>query len=308
MAAGSLITVQATGPGGTNDEAYRGVFNTGVEVSFKASRLWAGATNGFLALDGVRHIFEPSVNYVYVPAPNKSPSDLPQFDTVLPSLLLLPIEFPDFNAIDAIDSENALRFGMRNRFQTKRNGQVEDFLRWEVFTDWQLRPNSYQTTFSDIYSDLMFKPRSWIRFESQTRFNPQTTEWQMALNSLTLQPNNRWSWGLGYWYLRSDVNTNSPTALGPGNNLITSTIFYRLSENWAFRSVHNFEAQDGRMEGQNYTIYRDFRSWTGALSFRVLENTSGQKDYTVAFTFSLKASPRFGLGSDTAQSYQLLGN
>lgn len=299
---------KATGPAGTNDEAYRGVFNTGVEVSFKASRLWAGVTNGWLALDGVRHIFEPSVNYVYVPKPNKRPQDLPQFDSKLPSLLLLPIDFPDYNAIDSIDSQNVLRLGMRNRLQTKRGGQVEDFLSWEIFTDWRLRPRDDQTTFSDIYSDVVFKPRSWIRFESQTRFDLSPAEWRMALNSLTLQPNNRWSWGIGYWYLRNDVNTNSPTALGSGNNLITSTIFYRLNENWGFRVAHYFEAQTGNMQEQSYSIYRDFRSWTGALSFRALDNGTGPKDYTVAFTFSLKASPRFGLGADTAQSNQLLGN
>ena len=31
---------EASGPGATTDEQYRGVFNTGAEVSFKASRLW----------------------------------------------------------------------------------------------------------------------------------------------------------------------------------------------------------------------------------------------------------------------------
>jgi len=31
------------------------------------------------------------------------------------------------------------------------------------------------------------------------------------------------------------------------------------------------------------------------------------EDFTVAFTFSLKAHPRFGLGSDSARPYSLLG-
>ena len=58
-----------TGPGGTNSETWRNVFNTGVETSFKASRLWTGAANSLLAVDGLRHIIEPSVTYAYIPSP-----------------------------------------------------------------------------------------------------------------------------------------------------------------------------------------------------------------------------------------------
>ena len=53
------------------------------------------------------------------------------------------------------------------------------------------------------------------------------------------------------------------------------------------------------MEEQSYTIYRDFRSWTGALILRLRDNRSGSDDVTVAFTFSLKAAPRFGIGKDS---------
>jgi LPS-assembly protein len=298
---------QSTGPGGTNDDAYRGVFNTGAEVSFKASRTWPGMTNGLLALDGLRHIIEPSVNYVFVPAPHPGPNELPQFDYELPSLKLLPIEYPDYNAIDSVDSQNTLRFGLRNKLQTKRDGQVEDLLTSEIYTDWRLRPRAGQTTFADVYSDLTFKPRSWITFESQTRYDIADGIWRMAFHNLTLQPNDRWSWGLGHWYLRDDFSA-SPTALGAGNNLFTSTFFYRVNENWALRARHVFEARTGRMEEQSYSLYRDLRSWTTALTFRVLDNGTGPQDFSVALTFSLKAHPRFALGDDAVRPYYLLGN
>ena len=63
------------------------------------------------------------------------------------------------------------------------------------------------------------------------------------------------------------------------------------------------------MEEQSYSLYRDFRSWTGALTFRVRDRrTAGPKDYTIAVTFSLKAFPRFGLGDDSNKPTLLLGN
>ena len=46
----------------------------------------------------------------------------------------------------------------------------------------------------------------------------------------------------------------------------------------------------------------------GALTFRVRDNNDGRDDFAVAFTFSLKAHPRFGLGADMVQPYQLIGN
>jgi lipopolysaccharide assembly outer membrane protein LptD (OstA) len=298
---------KTTGPGATNDEAFRGVFNTGAEVSFKASQVWPGVQDKLLDLDGLRHIVEPSVNYVFVPTPNYQPNQLPQFDSELPSLRMLPLDFPEYNSIDSIDSENVVRFGLQNKLQTKRDGQVEDLLNWEVDTDWRLRPGADQTTFSDVYSDLTFKPRSWIVFQSQTRYDIDGGEWRMALHSLTLQPNNVWSWTIGHFYLRTD-NSISPTAWGPGDNAISSSFFFRLNENWGIRSMQHFDAGSGRMQEQYYTIYRDLRSWTAAVTVGLIDNGNGPKDFTAAFTFSLKAKPRFKQGTDTVQPYSLLGN
>ena len=300
---------QESGPGGTNDETYRTVFNTGIGASFKASQLWTGATNSLLEIDGLRHIIEPSVNYVFVPNPSTPPSQLPQFDSQLPSLELLPVQFPDYNDIDSIDSQNVIRFGLRNTLQTKRDGQLDNLLDWNVMLDWSLKPNAQtnaiflqpQKTFDDLYSDLAFKPRSWIALESQTRYSINNGDLNFAFEQLTFTPNTRWSWGLGYWYLRGGF-------LDSGDNLITSTMFYRLNDNWGLRATHDFNAQDGRLQQQFYTIYRDMRSWTGALTFRVIDNGNGQpRDFTVAFTFSLKANPRYHLGDDTVQPYRLVG-
>ncbi|PWU08106.1 MAG: hypothetical protein C5B50_30205 [Verrucomicrobia bacterium] len=297
----------ASGPGATTDEQYRGVFNTGAEVSFKASRVWPTLQSGALELDGLRHIIQPSVNYAYVPRPNRfGTNEIPQFDYELASLRMLPIEFPSYNSIDSIDSENVLRLGLGNRLQTKRLGEVVNFVDWQLYTDWRLKPHDAQTTFSDLFSDMTIKPRSWLTIESLIRYEINSGLWRMAFHQFTFQPAQTWNWSIGHFYVRDDPTTG-PTSLGIGNNLITSTMFYRVNEDWCLRAAHRFEARDGRMEEQAYSIYRDMRSWTAALTFRVLENETGPRDYTIAFTFSLKAFPRFGLGTDIARPYSLLG-
>jgi lipopolysaccharide assembly outer membrane protein LptD (OstA) len=302
------------GPGGTNSETWRKVFNTGVETSFKASRLWTGATNSLLQIDGLRHIIEPSVNYVFVPEPSTPPSQLPQFDSELPSLQILPIQFPDYNDIDSIDSRNVIRFGLRNTLQTRRDGQLENLLNWNVMLDWRLKPDTStnalnlgapgpQQTFDDLYSALTFRPRTWLVLESRLRYNINDSHLNLAFHQLTFTPNERWSWGLGHWYLHGGF----PGSGDGGNNYITSTIFYRLNDNWGLRATDNFNAQNGRMQEQFYSIYRDLRSWTGAVTFRVIDNGTGPKDFTVAFSFSLKARPKMPLGGDAVSPYHLVG-
>ena len=284
----------------TGDDLYRGVFNTGAEASFKLSRLWAGAQNNLFDVDGLRHVIVPSVNYVYVPRPHHRPAELPQFDPEFPSVEMMPIEFPDYNSVDSIDSQNVLRLGLQNKLQTMRRGQLENVVNWELYSDWRLRPDPGQTMFSDVFSDLSLRPGTRLGAESKTRWDPRNGVLNLAFHQLSIEPNDRWSLGLGHWYLRDGF-------LDAGRSLASSIVFYRLSENWGLRAQHFVNTRNAKLEEQDYGIYRDLRSWTAALALRLRDSTSTPNDFAIAFTFSFKAAPRYGLGSDTVRPYQLLG-
>ena len=141
------------------------------------------------------------------------------------------------------------------------------------------------------------RPRSWLTLESQLRYDLNNRRWRMSVHNLTLQPSDRWSWAIGHWYLRDDLSV-SPGGASEDDNLIRGALFFKLNENWAFRAAHYYDLQDGRMEEQDYTVYRDLRSWTAGLTFRLRDNRDSSDDFTVAFTFSVKARPKFDLGSD----------
>lgn len=292
---------EADGRGATTTAQTRGVFNTGAEISFKASRVWRDLESGLWDVKGLRHIIEPTFNYVFVPTPTARPAQLPQFDSELPSYRLLPIDYPDYNAIDSIDSQNVLRLGLRNKLQTKRADGLDNVLNWALYTDWRLDRRPGQATFSDVYSDIDFKPRSWLTLSSETRFDLAREKFTEANHTLVLEPGSEWSVSLGHRY-----RVDSPV-FGLGNNLIISSVYVRLSENWGAQVAHHYEARDGRMKQQLYTIYRDLRSWTGALTFRVRDTRIGPPDYTIAFTFSLKAFPKFGVDGDSHRPTSLLG-
>ena len=289
----------------TNDSSVtREVFNTGVGVSFKASQLWTGATNGLLQIDGLRHIVEPSANYVFVPDPSTPPAQLPQFDGEQPSLLELPLTFPDYNDIDSIDTQNAIRFGLRNTLQTMRDGALDKLVDWNVQLDWRLNPKPGEHTLNDLYSTFAFKPRTWLTAESQTRYDINGQNLNMSFQQLTFAPNDRWSWGLGYWYLRGGTWGNGTWT---ENQTVTSSFFVRVGDNWGARVTQNYNFVIQRLQDQQFTIYRDLRSWTSALTFRVANNQGSSADVTVALMFSLKASPATQVGEDVANRYRLIG-
>lgn len=289
--------------GQTLKEQDRGVFNTGVETTFKASRVWPGVSSRFFQLDGLRHILEPGLNYAYVPRPNRTPDRLPQFHYELPTTRLLPLEYPQYNSIDSIDRQNVMRLSLENRLQTKRDGTVQDVVHWHLFTDWRLKPRPDQNTFSDVYSYLDLSPWSWVTFTSDLRFGLGRSGLREANHAITLTPNTTWSAQVGQLLLKDDYGSG----LGEGHNLYYTTLYYRLNENWGTRAHLRYEARDRRLEEQQYSFYRDFRSWTGALTLRVRENRNDDTDVTVAVTFSLKAWPRFDLGDDLNRPALLLG-
>ena len=289
---------------GSNDETFRGVFTTGLRTSFKASQLWTGVTNSFWDLDGLRHVIEPSADYVFIPRPSTPASELPQFDPENPSLQLSPVLLGDYNSIDSISSQNVIRFGLRNLLQTKRGGVMDDFVNWNMMLDWRLDPNLNQSPLNDLYSSLTLRPRRWLTAESQLRYDLDRGDLNLAFHQLTFAPGDRWSWGIGHWYLRGGTwGDNTWTE----DNFISSTLFYRVNDNWGLRATHNYNAANGRLQEQFYTIYRDLRSFTGALTFRVLNAPNQASDFTIAFSISLKASPSTRVGEDSVNPYHLVG-
>jgi len=281
---------ETDGTGASFDDQDRLLMNTGAELSAKASRFYPDASSKWLELDGLRHIIQPSLNYVFVPRPNKSPSDLPGYEYELNTSRLLPIMYPDYNSIDQIDAQNALRIGLRNRLQTRRNGQVVDFFDWNLYTDWRLNPLENQHDFADIFSDLYIRPRSWISLGSEMRLDIDDDVWRVINNSITFEPQTRWSTRVGHFYYLEPGKTSK----NDRDSVVYTSFAYRFDEDWSFGTSHYYDAKRGRLSDQSYTLYRDFRSWTGFLDLRLLdsEGSTREDDFQISINFSLKARPR----------------
>jgi lipopolysaccharide assembly outer membrane protein LptD (OstA) len=282
---------ETDGTGPNSNDQHRLLINTGAELSAKASRFYPDASSKLLELDGLRHIAKPSLNYVFVPRPNKKPFEIPNYEYELASSSLLPIMYPDYNSIDQIDGQNALRIGLRNRLQTRRNGHVEDFVDWNTYTDWRLNPLEDQHDFADIFSDLYVRPRSWIVFGSRLRLDIDDDVWRVMNNSITFEPKTRWSTRLGHFYYLEPGKTSKADR----SSVAYTSFAYRFNEDWSFGMSHYYDAKRNRLSDQVYTLYRDFRSWTGYLDLRLIDNEGPSRegnDFQISINFSLKGNPQ----------------
>ena len=79
----------------------------------------------------------------------------------------------------------------------------------------------------------------------------------MAYHQITFAPNNRWSWGLGHWYLRGGFVGNGETTLSTQHDVLP------FERQLGRARAARFQL-DGRAVAvdQFYTLYRDMRSWT----------------------------------------------
>lgn len=290
----------------------RAIFNTGAETSFKLTRTWKNTENKFWDVSGLRHIIEPSFNYIFVPDPSRNLDEIPQFDEILETYRMVPLDYPDYTAVDSIDSENVMRLGLRNRIQTERKRRDENqsrlvnLINWAMYTDWRLDPREDQTRFSDFYSSLGFAPRDWLSLTTENRVSTENGDMRESSNYLTLYPSPDWSFAFGYRFMEKRVIPDWPELYS--NNLFMGRFTVRLNENYAFRTRLQFEARDGTLEEQEYTLYRDMTSWVGALRFKVSENRNGPTDFSVSLGFQLKvmASPNLGGDVDKLNFYQTM--
>jgi len=280
---------ETDGTGSSKTSSQRYVFNTGVEVSTKFSKLTPNTKSKLFDVNGIRHIIQPSINYAFIPRPNRVPDELDQFDYELTSPRLLPIEFPENNAIDNIDSQNVLRLGLRNRLQTKRSNGLQDVADWNLFTDWRIDPNSGQSKFADLFSDAIIRPRSWLSLNSGLRYDLDDSLWRTINHGFTISPKpNRWNIQGGQYYYLAHPSTSKSDR----TDVFYSGLGYRLNENWSFSTRQYYDSKLGELAQHDYIIHRDMSSWTFLIDLSFRKATGRRNDETrLSFNYSLKFRP-----------------
>ena len=321
LAPGNVTQNTASGAGyniGNNAELadtslFRYVFNLGTDLSYKTYATWTEIKNKAWAIDGLRHVFEPFVQFTYVPRPNVRPTEFAGFDNRVNSPLAQPLNPTLYNSIDSIDQLLVVRPGVMNRVLTQRDGQPYELANWKIYGDYQpVRPTlpglntalaelpeTVNSDFPQLYNELNLMPVPWWT----ATLGASTAISGNGFNSLNL--GSRWQiipaleLGLGYSFLEqfayvdalnNQVLTNTQTQVINGN------ANYRLNESWFFNAGVTYSMNPGLLQQVGFGIYRDIGAWVLGASVGNRQNQGTPSDFIALATLTLKAFPEMPLG------------
>jgi len=296
---------------------FRYVFNLGADLSTKVHSTWNDVKDRAWAIDGLRHVMEPFVQFTYVPRPNVRPTEFAGFDNRVNSTQSTPLNPTLYNSIDSIDQLLVVRPGLMNRVLTKRDGQPYELANWKLYGDYQpVRPTlpglntqfvqipeTVASDFPQIYNELNVMPVPWWT----GTLGASTSVSGNGYNSINL--GTRWQiipaleLGLGYSFLEqfayvdalnNQVLTNTQTQLLNGN------ANYRLNESWFFNAGVTYSMNPDLLQQVNFGIYRDIGAWILGAAVANRQNQGSPSEFVALATLTLKAFPEMPLGFNQA--------
>ena len=268
---------------------FRPVVNVGLETSFKLSKVYDEAQSRFLGLDRIQHVIQPYVNAAEVEDFGVGSRELLAFDRRLPTTQLDPIDFPQFTSIDSIDEMTAVRVGVRNRLQTKRDALTFDWL--EVDTFFQANPNNPVANgqlFSNLFNQIKFNPLPWVSLSLDSQLPVFERNGFTEVNTtLNFQVTSNTDLQISHRYLDNNPFFQNSSLLQLGG-------YFRFDDNWSFGFVERYEFADHTLEAQSYTLYRDLTSFVASVGMTVQDNR-GVSNYGMLLSFTLKGIPKVSL-------------
>jgi LPS-assembly protein len=261
----------------TRNNILRGMFRGSLDMSTKFYKFWDYHTKfAGMNINGLRHVITPTITYLYQARPTFPASRLDQFDP----------------AIDNLFRIHQFEFGLENKLQTKRNGQIVDLLRFLVSTNYGLKGTTVgppaQTIglgatgrrgFNPYDFNLDFYPTDWLSFHSVDEYDFHAGH-ANAANFDGGVHFARWSFDVGSLYAHHQ------------GQQVTTEFKYRINPKWAFSIYNRFEVSnptDGVNSGREngYILTRDLHEWEMEMS---IDQQQGHGT-TFFVLFRLKALP-----------------
>ncbi|MBF0570933.1 MAG: LPS-assembly protein LptD [Candidatus Omnitrophica bacterium] len=242
----------------------RGMFRGSLDMSTKFYKVWDYHTNfAGLNINGLRHVVTPTITYLYQARPTFPASSLNQFDP----------------SIDNLYRIHQFAFGLENKLQTKRDGQVVDLLRYLVTVNYGLKGTTGHRGFDPYDTLLDFNPTNWLTLHNDNEYDFHAGHWN-AENFDGVIHVNGWSFSLGNRYTRDE------------GDQLTTEWDYTINPKWKFKIYNSFpltqatQGATGARDNQ-YILTRDLHEWEMDLGIDRMEG-QGSTFYVM---FRLKLFP-----------------
>ena len=278
-----------TGYQGSGRTSYnRGLFFGGVDCDVKVTGNMPFLESDLLGLSGLKHVFQPYINYSFV-STNQLDLSFPQVDSLSITTNPQSLSVGRFTAIDSLSSWNILRFGTRNTLMTDRGGETVEWLRWDVFIDAYLQDPEYNRRFSNLYSLLSWKPRSWVSFNMDSQFPFIESGAGYSEHNFYL----KWiPWR--FLEIMGGYNVLSSHPFLQDTSLMTGGFNMRLNDNASLSAMYRWQAKDNVLERQEYVYYRNMGTWIVGVGYYCDYNRI-QYDRGLMFSFTLKEFPSMSI-------------
>jgi hypothetical protein len=267
---------------------FRPIANYGLSVSTKFSRAFEQVQSRVLGLDGLRHVVEPYINYSGVNNMGPAPEDIYQFDRVVPSTQLLPLDFPQFYAIDSIGTWSITRMGFNQRFQTRRDNGTYQWLTWNTFMDANFENPYTEAPVSNLFNVVRFYPLPWASLGIESQL-PVVTEGFTEVNTtLSVMPTRDTRFSLGHRYIDgNDYFTD--------NSQVNFFAYWRINDNWSVSLYEQYEFESQVLQYQRYFVNRDLTSWVASIGAEVRDNLGGDQEVGFLLMMTLKDAPQINI-------------
>lgn len=272
---------EVNGPSKSVDRTH---LHAGLEASMKFSKDLGVGQNRFIGLDGLLHVIQPYGRFSYISTDDLDPL-FPMVDRETFSTRPQPLSVPSFTAIDSLRDWNIIRFGVRNKLITKRDGQSFDWLAMDTYMDGFITDPDYDRNFSNLYNDLRWNPLPWFGMTLETQFPviDGGSGFSEVAARARFMPNENVEFSVGHRIL-----DNHPVLVD--SHRIDVRTYMRLTDKWGVGAFQLWELDDGTLEVQQYTLHHDFNHWVGSVGITQRDNRL-QDEFGIIFSFTLKDFP-----------------
>ncbi len=238
----------------------RNIYEFGLETSFKAFKVIH--EEPIYLGEGLRHVVEPYARYSIVPRPNLEPSDLPQFDEV-----------------DQLDKEHQIRFGVRNKLQTKRGNRVHDMIDLNTYTIYYIDPEEDQNDFDDFFFDARLRLARWLQIDFDGGYDWYENEVSFFNTQIAAIAPDLSTMALEYRYTRDR------------RHLALSEIVLFPEDRWSYSGYWRYDIDESELEEQIYMVQRRFNCTLLGVGVRSRLEGDGDTEWRLWAQVSLLAFP-----------------
>lgn len=177
----------------------------GFDARLRASRV-RELKNALWGINGLRHVFEPRLEYRYVPSADKGRPFIPEIDRPAFLTQLQPLGLAHRRDIDALEEIHAVRLGLVNLLEARREDYgSRQLVRFDLAADLHLDAAAGARDLSDVQMELQLTPAEWLEWWFFMRVDAENPNLREFNTRLVLVDGDAWQLGIDGDFLQHDV-------------------------------------------------------------------------------------------------------